>query len=54
MCTIAALGDDRVMFSVDYPLEYSDEAAQFIDTAPVSEAVRAKICYGNAERVLKL
>ncbi len=54
MCTIAALGDDRVMFSVDYPLEYSDEAAQFIDTAPVSEAVRAKICYGNAAGLLKI
>jgi len=54
LCTIAALGDDRVMFSVDYPLEYSDQAAQFIDTAPVSDAVRAKICYGNAARTLKI
>jgi 2,3-dihydroxybenzoate decarboxylase len=54
LCTIAALGDDRVMFSVDYPLEYSDQAAQFIDTAPVSEDVRARICYGNAARILKI
>ena len=54
LCTLSALGEDRVMFSVDYPLEYSDQAAEFIDTAPLTETVRAKVCYGNAARVLKL
>ncbi len=51
---IAALGEDRVLFSVDYPYEDSRAAADFIDGAPVSEAVRAKICNGNAKRVLRL
>ncbi len=51
---IAALGDDSVMFSVDYPYEDTQTAANFIDTAPVSEAVRTKICHGNAERILRL
>jgi 2,3-dihydroxybenzoate decarboxylase len=51
---IAALGEDSVMFSVDYPYEDTPTAATFIDTAPLSEAVRTKVCHGNAERILKL
>jgi 2,3-dihydroxybenzoate decarboxylase len=54
MCALAALGDERVMFSVDYPLEFPDQAAAFIESAPLSEERRAKICYGNAARVLKI
>ena len=54
LCALAALGEDRVMFSVDYPFESSEVAARFIDTAPVSEAVRAKICRGNAAALLGL
>ena len=51
---IAALGEDNVMFSVDYPYEDSQIAADFINSAPISEAVRAKVCNGNAKRILKL
>jgi 2,3-dihydroxybenzoate decarboxylase len=54
LCTLAALGEDSIMFSADYPFERTSEAAEFIEAAPVSEAVRAKICYGNAARVLRL
>ena len=54
LCALSALGDDRVLFSADYPYEDSCVAAQFIESAPVSEAVRAKICHGNAERILGL
>jgi 2,3-dihydroxybenzoate decarboxylase len=53
-CTIETLGEDRVMFSVDYPLEDSAVAARFIESAPVAEAVRAKICWDNAARVLRI
>ena len=53
-CTIDAMGLDRVLFSVDYPLEDSEEAARFIETAPLSEAEREAVCFRNAERVLKL
>jgi 2,3-dihydroxybenzoate decarboxylase len=42
------------MFSVDYPYEDSQVAANFIDSAPIGEAVRAKVCHGNAKRILKL
>jgi len=54
LCALSALGEDNVMFSVDYPYESSDVAAEFIETAPVSEVVRAKVCHGNAERMLHL
>jgi 2,3-dihydroxybenzoate decarboxylase len=51
---IGAMGEDSVMFSVDYPYEDTQIAADFIDSAPISEAVRAKVCHGNAERLLRL
>jgi 2,3-dihydroxybenzoate decarboxylase len=51
---IAALGEDSVMFSVDYPYEDTQTAATFIESAPISEVVRAKVCHGNAERLLRL
>jgi 5-carboxyvanillate decarboxylase len=48
------LGPERVLFATDYPYEAIDEAAQFIDSARVSEEDRKKICYLNAEKLLKL
>jgi 2,3-dihydroxybenzoate decarboxylase len=53
-CAIDAMGLGRVLFSVDYPLEDSDEAARFIETAPLSEAERSAVCFRNAERLLRL
>ncbi len=53
-CALAALGEDSVMFSVDYPYESCEVAAEFIETAPMSEPTRAKVCHGNAERLLCL
>ena len=54
LCAIQALGVDRVMFSVDYPYEYTEQAVQFIDHVAISDADREKICHLNAERLLKL
>lgn len=51
---LAALGEDNVMFSVDYPYEDSQVAADFIGSAPIGETVRAKVCSGNAKRILRL
>jgi len=53
-CALTALGVENVMFSVDYPYEYSQVAAEFIESAPLSEAVRAQVCHQNAERLLGL
>jgi 2,3-dihydroxybenzoate decarboxylase len=54
MCALAALGEDSVMFSVDYPFEDCAVAARFIESAPLSEAARAKVCDGTARRLLRL
>src|SRR5579863_1200085 len=54
LCTIAALGENHVLFSVDYPFESSKIAGQFLDTVAISETVREKIGYRNAQRVLRL
>ena len=54
ICSILALGADRIMFSVDYPYEYTQEAVEFIEKAPISEEDREKICHGNAEKLLRL
>jgi len=51
---IAALDEDSVMFSVDYPYEDTQTAAAFIESAPISEVVRTKVCHGNAERLMRL
>lgn len=54
MCAIQELGEERVMFSVDYPYESSKIAAQFIEQAPINEGLLEKICYKNAQNVLKI
>lgn len=54
VCALSALGEDRVLFSVDYPYEECTTAARFIESAPIDQAVRAKVCHRNAERVLRL
>ena len=53
-CTIGALGHDRVMFAADYPFESVEEAAHFIDGAPLDERVRNDICFNTAARLLRL
>ena len=42
------------MFSVDYPMEDSLEAARFIETAPISEQHREMVCWRNAAGLLRL
>ena len=54
MCTIAVLGIDRVLFSVDYPFGSNAAGRALLDTLPVSRDDKAKIAGGNAERVLGL
>ncbi|MGH2881743.1 MAG: amidohydrolase family protein [Solirubrobacteraceae bacterium] len=51
---IQAIGIDAVMFSVDYPYESSENAAEFMRSAPLAPADKAKVAHLNAERILKL
>jgi 2,3-dihydroxybenzoate decarboxylase len=55
-CAITEMGDDRVLFSVDYPYEDAKQAAEWIENTPVltDQTQRDKLCYRNAERVLRL
>jgi gamma-resorcylate decarboxylase len=52
--TLSEIGEDRVMFSVDYPYESMHEAAVWFDGAAISDNTRAKIGRGNAERLFGL
>jgi 2,3-dihydroxybenzoate decarboxylase len=54
LCAVSELGEENVMFSVDYPYESTEIAAQFIEKAPLSKKVLEKICFQNAKRLLKL
>jgi 2,3-dihydroxybenzoate decarboxylase len=51
---IGEMGAHGVMFSVDYPYESTTAAVQFIEQAPLDDATRELICYGNAARIFKL
>jgi 2,3-dihydroxybenzoate decarboxylase len=55
-CALTEMGDDRVLFSVDYPYEDAKQAADWIENTPVltDQAQRDKVCYQNAESVLRL
>jgi uncharacterized protein len=48
------VGVDRIMFSVDYPYGSMAEARAFLNQIPVTEADRARIAHGNAERIFSL
>jgi predicted TIM-barrel fold metal-dependent hydrolase len=54
MCSVNALGRERVLFSADYPFENSDESDTFMQSLPVDEDLRGDIAYRNAERLLGL
>lgn len=49
---ILEMGADRIMFSVDYPWEGMDEAAEWFDAVPISDADKLKIGRTNAQRLL--
>jgi uncharacterized protein len=54
---IAALqtfGIDRLMFSVDYPFAPDARGRDFLDEVALAPADMAKLCYGNADALLKL
>jgi 2,3-dihydroxybenzoate decarboxylase len=52
--TIAEIGVERVMFSVDYPFEDCSDAADWFDNIPMSASDRAKIGRDNAVKLFKL
>jgi 2,3-dihydroxybenzoate decarboxylase len=54
LCTIMAIGIDRVMFSVDWPMNDAGPAMRWLEDLPLSAEDKAKIYSGNARRLLKI
>ncbi len=54
LCAIAALGEDRVLYSMDYPFVQPKASIACFDNTPISDALREKVAHVNAERWLKL
>ena len=52
--SLEVLGVERIMFAADYPYESVAEGVAFMDTVDITEAQRAQIYAGNAERYFRL
>ena len=50
----AAIGTDRILFAVDYPYQFQQQAVDWIEAAPITQPEREAICHGNAERIFRL
>ncbi len=48
------VGVDRIMFSADHPYQSMAQARAFLEQIPVSDADRARIAHGNAEKLFGL
>lgn len=53
-CALDAVGVDNIVFATDYPFEETSVACAWIDNAAISDAERSKVCFDNANKLLKL
>ena len=51
---IDKIGADHIMWAINYPFQPTTSSVTFIETASLSETERAKIAYGNADRIFKI
>jgi len=51
---IRVLGEDRVMYAMDYPYEFVPDEVRTHDLLDISDAAKKKLMQANAERVFKL
>ena len=49
---LATMGEDRIMFSVDYPMASAKAGADWFRAVDLPRAVKEKIAHGNARRLL--
>ncbi len=54
VCTMLALGADRILFAVDWPYEPNNIGMEFLHKLSISDDDREKIAHGNAERILRM
>jgi predicted TIM-barrel fold metal-dependent hydrolase len=50
-CTLEVMGADRVMFSVDYPMDDNQTGADFMASYPMDDATRRMVSADNAIRL---
>jgi predicted TIM-barrel fold metal-dependent hydrolase len=48
------LGEERVLFATDYPMEGMEESVKFITQADLSDEMKEKIFFRNAERFVRI
>jgi 5-carboxyvanillate decarboxylase len=48
---IDKIGVDSIMWAIDHPYQPTPPAVEWIDSAPLTDEQREKICHGNAERI---
>ncbi|KAI0611291.1 Amidohydrolase [Pyrenophora tritici-repentis] len=54
-CTLAEMGEERVLFSVDYPFQSNEDAADWFDGVEgMSVETKRKVVRGNARRLFNL
>jgi predicted TIM-barrel fold metal-dependent hydrolase len=53
-CAVDIMGEDNIMFSVDWPYESNRAGAAFFETLELSDATREKIGWSNAARLLRI
>ena len=54
VCTLLALGIDKIIFAIDWPYEPNTAGVEFLKKLSISDADREKIAHGNAERILRM
>jgi len=51
---LQVVGVDRMMYSMDYPFQFSANEVKTVDNLPISDADKKKLYQTNAERIFKL
>ena len=54
VCTMMAMGVDKILFAADWPYEANSTATEFLHKVSISDGDRAKIAHANVERLLRL
>lgn len=54
LCSYQALGAEKIMFAVDYPMESNEVAVQFMEEVTICDSDKEKIFHLNAEELLGL